>query len=57
MTSKAGAPNSERDYLAVCEALGIVYHADGHAPAAAPIEDVLREIERLQRSARAVRTK
>jgi hypothetical protein len=36
------------DYLAVCQALGIVYQADGFADHAGPIADVLREIAVLK---------
>lgn len=39
------------DYLAVCQALGIVYEADGHPDHAGPISDVLREIARLKAKA------
>jgi len=43
-----GASDGSSDYLAVCEALGIVYAADGVPLGAGPIDAVLVEIKRLQ---------
>lgn len=40
-------------YLRVCQAIGIVYQADGRNDAPGPIEDVLREIAELRRKAAA----
>lgn len=44
----ARAEDGCADYLAVCQALGIVYQADGFSDHAGPIADVLREVARLK---------
>ena len=44
----------ESHELAVAEAVGIVYEADGHAPAPGPCDQVVAEIKRLRTEARDV---